>query len=162
MFNVPTIYLSNDPLIILRQAKPTDLDFIKEVSHSEMDKVVPQSWNWDSWFNDLNKFINGNYSHKVFIIEVEAASAGYIWLNEELNSLWLTAIVLSSPYQRQRVGEKIMNYLSEETRKEGKKSIELGVQHDNAKALRFYTKLGFVKFDHIKSVNTDLFRLDLK
>ena len=52
-----------------------------------------------------------------------------------------------------------MNYLIEETHKGGKEFIELGVQHNNRTALKFYSKLGFVQFDHIKSANTDLFRL---
>ena len=80
-------------------------------------------------------------------------------MNEEINALWITAIVLQAKYQRQNIGTIIMNYLIEETSKEGKEFIELGVQRNNQIALDFYSKLGFVQFDTIKSANTDLFRL---
>ena len=100
----------------------------------------------------------GNH-HKIFVIEIQKALGGYLWVNTEINALWITAIVLETKYQRQSVGTKIMKYLIEETYKEGKEFIELGVQHNNKAALKFYSKLGFVQFDHLKSANTDLFRL---
>ena len=92
---------------------------------------------------------------------IQKASAGYLWINEEVNSLWITAIVLQAKYQRRNIGLKVMNYLINESRKEGKEFIELGVQHNNKKALQFYYKLGFEQFDHVKAVNTDLIRLKL-
>ncbi len=160
MLELPVINLSFDPLVILRRAKLSDLEFITEISHKEMDKVIPQYWNWEIWFSDIVKFLKGN-DHKIFIVEVQKNSGGYLWVNEEINSLWITAIVLKAKYQRQSIGKKIMNYLIEETQKGGKEFIELGVQHNNRTALEFYSKLGFVQFDHIKSATTDLFRLEV-
>ncbi|MFX0124862.1 MAG: GNAT family N-acetyltransferase [Candidatus Hodarchaeota archaeon] len=160
MLELPIINLSITPVVILRRAQYSDLKFIKEISHAEMDKIVPQHWNWESWFFDITKYLEGN-DHKIYIIEVQerGISAGYLWVNEELNALWITAIVLQAKYQRQSIGTKIMKYLIEETYKGGKEFIELGVQHNNRIALKFYSKLGFAQFDHIQSANTDLFRL---
>ncbi|UCG02045.1 MAG: GNAT family N-acetyltransferase [Candidatus Heimdallarchaeota archaeon] len=160
MLDLSIINLSSDPLVILRRARLSDLEYIKEISHAEMDEVVPQYWNWESWFSDISKYLIGNH-HKIFIIEVQKASGGYLWVNEEFNALWITAIVLQNNYQRKSIGSKIMNYLIEETHKEGKEFIELGVQHNNKNAQNFYSKLGFEQFDHIQTANTDLFRLNL-
>ncbi|UCE14386.1 MAG: GNAT family N-acetyltransferase [Candidatus Heimdallarchaeota archaeon] len=154
--------ISSNPPINLVKARFSDFKFLEEVSHLEMDHVVSQSWNWRSWFEDLKKAIIGNlYYHKVFIIEVEQGCVGYLWLNEEKNSLWVTAIVLQAEFQRRGIGQQIMNFLIEESRKEGKENIELGVQNNNIAALSFYSNLGFKKFDYVKSANTDLFRLKL-
>ncbi|MFW9903972.1 MAG: GNAT family N-acetyltransferase [Candidatus Thorarchaeota archaeon] len=161
MLELSKISLSFDPLVILRQATLSDFEYIKRISHTEMDKVVPNFWNWESWFSDIKKYLQGK-SHKIFIVEVNKSSGGYLWVNEELNALWITAIVLQTKFQRQSIGTKIMRYLIGETQKEGKEFIELGVQRNNKSALIFYSKLGFVQFDYIKSANTDLFRLEVK
>ncbi|MFX1516830.1 MAG: GNAT family N-acetyltransferase [Promethearchaeota archaeon] len=158
MLELPRINISFHPLVILRKALPSDLEFIKEISHVEMGEVVPRMWSWESWFSDMAKFLRGN-NHKIFVIEVQDTSGGYLWVNEEINALWITAIVLQARYQRQNIGTKIMNYLIEETYKGGKEFIELGVQRNNQIAIDFYSKIGFVPFDCIKSANTDLFRL---
>lgn len=161
MLELPLINVSSNPLVLLRRAKVSDFEYIKKISHAEMDKVVPPFWNWESWFSDITMCLHGNKSHKIFVIEVQTKRGGYIWVNEELYALWVTAIVLQETYQRQSIGTKIMNYLIEETHKGGKEFVELGVQHNNRPALKFYSKLGFVQFDHIKSANTDLFRLNV-
>ena len=161
MIDLPIINLSIDPLVILRRAKFFDLDFIREVSHAEMDSIYPG--NWESWFEDIKMFIaeTPDHNHKIFVIEVQRNSVGYLWFNEEVNSLWITAIVLQLEHQRRNIGQRVLNYLIDESRKEGKEYIELGVQHNNKNALQFYYKLGFEQFDHVKSVNTDLIRLKL-
>ncbi|MFX0051315.1 MAG: GNAT family N-acetyltransferase, partial [Candidatus Hermodarchaeota archaeon] len=87
---------------------------------------------------------------------------GYLWLNEEENSLWITAIVLKSEYQRHRIGQNIMEFLIVQSQKKGKNYIELGVQRNNRAALQFYSKLGFEQFDFFKSVNTAILRLRLQ
>lgn len=154
--------LSSNPPITLVKAKFSDFKFLEEVSHVEMDHIVPQSWNWRSWFEDLKKAIIGKlYFHKVFTIEVQKKCVGYLWLNEEKNSLWVTAIVLHAEYQRRGIGQRIMKFLIGESHKEGKENIELGVQNNNLAALNFYSNLGFKKFDYVQSANTDLFRLKL-
>lgn len=160
MLNLHTIEISVDPSIALRRANNPDFEFIEEISRAEMDKIVPRTWNWESWLKDIEKLLM-SHNHKIFIIEVKKASSGYLWLNEEVNSLWITAIVLQTGYQRRKIGQKIMHYLIKESHKEGKEFIELGVQHNNKKALRFYFKFGFEKFDFIRSANTDLIRLKL-
>ena len=110
MLELSVINLSSNPLVILKRAKLSDLEFIKEISYAEMDEVVPQYWNWESWFSDITKYLMGNH-HKIFVIEVQKASGGYLWVNTEINALWITAIVLETKYQRQSIGTKIMNYL---------------------------------------------------
>ncbi|MFX0207966.1 MAG: hypothetical protein ACFFDT_18415, partial [Candidatus Hodarchaeota archaeon] len=95
MFSNGTIQISINPPVTLQKATISDLEFIKKVSHSEMDSIVPSIWNWKSWFDDLERDLNSN-SPKVFHINFQNIPIGYLWLNEEENSLWITAIVLKS------------------------------------------------------------------
>ena len=79
-----------------------------------MNQIVSEAWkdrfNWDSWYKDVAEATKGINRHRVFIIEVHNNSVGYIWLNEEINSLWITAIVLQTKFQRLRIGQEIMKY----------------------------------------------------
>jgi ribosomal protein S18 acetylase RimI-like enzyme len=165
MLDFLSMQISSSPQVILRQAQSDDFEFINEVQYLEMKEILSKAWknrfNWESWNNDLVEAATGAL-HKVFVIEVDTFSAGYLWLNVELNNLWITAIVLATKWQRQRIGDLILHFLIEECRKENLKSIELGVQHNNDKALNFYKKLGFKQFDHLKQANTDLLRLSLE
>ncbi len=165
MLDFSSMELSSFPHIILRQAQLDDFEFINEVQYSEMKAILAKAWkkgfNWESWNKDLAEAATGAF-HKVFVIEVDSNPAGYLWLNVELNNLWITAIVLATKWQRRRIGKLIMQFLIEECRKENLKSIELGVQHNNDKAQIFYNNLGFKQFDFLKQANTDLLRLSLE
>jgi GNAT superfamily N-acetyltransferase len=157
--------ISSNPAVILRRARQDDFHFINEISYSEMNEIVNTAWrnkfNWESWYNDVEEAAKGAF-HKVFIIMVQDISVGYLWLNVEISgNLWITAIVLQTEWQQRNIGERIMLYLIDECRKNQLKSIELGVQNNNERALKFYRKLGFKQFDHLKEANTNLLRLDL-
>jgi len=149
----------------MRLAKDEDLDYIREISYKEMNMVVMEAWggkfNWNSWFRDVNEAIHSSI-HKVFIIVSKKDPIGYIWVNEEPKILWITAIMLESQWQKHGIGHLIMNYLISECKEAEKKAIELGVQRNNIKALKFYKKLGFETYDYLEYANTELVRLRLE
>ena len=164
MLDTPSISLSTDPSILLRKAQESDMDFINHVQYVEMNEILMTAWgsqfNWKSWFDDIKEASTGTL-HKVYLIYSDQVPVGFIWLNEETNSLWITAIVILSKWQRKGIGTKVLQYLIGVSKSEKKKYIELGVQRNNVKAKEFYTKLGFNEFDHVRAANTDLLRLNL-
>ncbi len=160
MLDNPSVALSIDPLISLRKAEKSDLKFINEVQYAILMSAWGSQFNWKSWFEDVEEASSGNI-HKVYLIYFKEIAVGYIWLNEELNSIWLTAIVINSKWQRKGIGTKVIHFLINEAKSENKKYIELGVQRNNLKAKEFYSKLGFNEFDYIQTANTDLLRLNL-
>jgi ribosomal protein S18 acetylase RimI-like enzyme len=164
MYDIDTILISENPEITLRRATSADMEFIEEVSFKEMQPIVVEAWqgkfNWSKWFADVAEAITNAY-HRVLIVETASEGVGYLWLNEEPQLVWITAIVLKRDWQRQRIGGIIMQYLIQEALTHDKVAIELGVQHNNMPARRFYSKLGFKKFDHLRTANTVLVRLDL-
>ncbi len=164
MLDNPSILLDTTPPIILRKAEESDIDFINNVQYIEMNEILMAAWgnqfNWKSWFDDVKEASMGTL-HKVYLIYSDQVPVGFIWLNEEMNSLWITAIVILSQWQRKGIGTNVLQYLIGLSKSEKKKYIELGVQCNNLKAKEFYAKLGFIEFDHIRTANTDLLRLSL-
>ena len=165
MFDFLSKQISSEPQIFLRRAQSDDFEFINEVQYSEMKDVLKKAWknkfSFKAWFYDVEEAAKGAF-HKVFIVEVQKSSIGYLWLNREPQNLWITAIVLQTDWQRRGIGEKIMHYLIGECREEQLNAIELGVQHNNERALNFYKKIGFKQYDHLKEANTDLLRHEFK
>jgi len=165
MFSSNVITISNNPIVVLRRATSADVEFVNELSFKIMNSVVAIAWNgrfrWKSWFNDVKEAIHDEI-HIFFIVRVEEENVGYLWMNEENVTLWITAIVLEKQWQRQGIGDQIIKRLIKESKDSGKEAIELGVQQNNQAALDFYIKMGFVKYDSIRSANTDLLRLQFK
>jgi len=165
MLSSDVITISNNPLVILRRATGADAEFANDLSFKIMNSVVAIAWNgrfrWESWFRDTKEAIRDDI-HMVFIVRVEEENVGYLWMNEEQATLWITAIVLGKKWQRQGIGDQIVKTLVRECKDSGKEAIELGVQQNNQSALDFYYKMGFVKYDSIRSANTDLLRLEFK
>ena len=165
MFSSDVITISNNPVVVLRRATSADVEFVNELLFEIMKSVFAVAWRgrvrWDSWFKDIEEAINDDI-HMVFIVCVEEEDVGYLWMNEENVTLWITAIVLEEQWQRQGIGGQIIKRLIKECKDNGKKAIELGVQQNNKTALNFYQKMGFIKYDTIRSANTDLLRMQLK
>lgn len=165
MLSFDVITISNNPVVVLRRATSADIEFVNELSFKIMDSVVAIAWNgrfrWESWFNDIEKAIHDEI-HIFFIVRVEEENVGYLWMNEEHTTLWITAIVLEEQWQRQGIGYQIIKRLIKECKDSGKEAIELGVQQNNQAALDFYVRMGFVKYDTIRLANTALLRLELK
>ena len=165
MLSSEQISISNSPNVILRRATSADVEFVNEISFKIMDSVVAIAWNgrfrWESWFHDVEEAILGDI-HMFFIINAEDEDIGYLWMNEEADLLWITAIVLEEEWQRKGIGNQIIQTLIKACEEKGKNAIELGVQQNNTHALGFYKKMGFKKYDTIRSAHTDLLRLQLK
>jgi ribosomal protein S18 acetylase RimI-like enzyme len=150
--------------LLLKKATPDDLEFINEIIYTEMNSIVVEAWKnrfrWESWYKDMREAIEDE-THLFFIIISSKEYVGSLWMNVEQTSLWITAIVLKKKWQRFKIGSQVLEYLIKKCKENGLQSIELGVQKNNSTALKFYTALGFEKFDHIASANTDLLRLRL-
>ena len=164
MLTSDEIQISENPNILLKKATLDDLDFINELSYHEMNAIVSRAWRgkfrWESWFKDIKEALTLD-SHIIQLIQVKRENIGWLWMNTETNSLWITAIVLKLEWQRRKIGSQIMAHLINECKQDGIKTIELGVQQNNEAAMRFYTEIGFRKFDQIRSAGTDLLHLKL-
>ncbi|MHA1992993.1 MAG: GNAT family N-acetyltransferase [Candidatus Hodarchaeales archaeon] len=158
------VQISENPPLSLIKATLDDMDFIEELFHTEMDEIVNIAWNgkfrWESWFKDINEALSLK-SHHVLLIQDTRQNIGFLWMNKEISTLWITAIVLKKEKQRNAIGSQVMTHLIDECKEDGIQAIELGVQQNNKAAMSFYTNIGFQKFDQVRSAGTDLLRLKL-
>ncbi len=165
MLSSDVITISNNPVVLLKRATSNDVEFVKDLFIKIMNSVVAVAWNgrfrWKSWFDDAEEAIRDE-KHMFFIVCAGEEDVGFLWMNEENTTLWITAIILKEQWQRRGLGGQIMQMLIEVCKDNGKEALELGVQQNNQAALNFYEKIGFVKYDTIRSAGTDLLRLELK
>jgi ribosomal protein S18 acetylase RimI-like enzyme len=75
---------------------------------------------------------------------------------KDLNAFEIERIYVLQAFHGKQVGQLLMNKAIEEARKTTCSYIWLGVWEENDRAIRFYTKNGFVKFDtHIFKMGDD-------
>ena len=165
MIESKTVIISNEPLISLNKATLSDLKFINDLQYNEMDSILSVAWKggfrWSSWFEDIEKAIEGTH-HLVYVIQESEINIGYLWMNVDSATLWIAAIILKQGWQRKKIGSMILRYLIGRCKNSGINAIELGVQQNNQKALDFYKSHGFKKFDQLRHASTDLLRLTIK
>ena len=117
MKNLEIVQISNEPAISLVKATIADLQFIKDLSFDEMNPIVSIAWKggfrWKSWFKDIEKAINDG-SQLIYVIQEAENNIGYLWMNVEARSLWITAIVLTRGWQRKHIGSMIIKRLKTE------------------------------------------------
>ncbi|HDZ04520.1 hypothetical protein LCGC14_0079260 [marine sediment metagenome] len=78
-----------------------------------------------------------------FKLNVEAAQSDI----KRDDSMELERIYVLSKYQGLGIGEKLLNHIKELVLKRNKKMLWLGVWQENKKAIKFYERHGFQKFD---------------
>ncbi len=90
--------------------------------------------------------------------------AGFVKLNrgpaqsemQDPKSLEIERIYLSTDYQGQGIGQRLMDFALDKARDQGMDYVWLGVWEDNVKALKFYERNGFLRIgEHFFTVGED-------
>jgi ribosomal protein S18 acetylase RimI-like enzyme len=111
----------------------------------------------------LSLQINNPFSTFFFVFS-DQLICGYFKINigesqteiKEDGGLELERIYILAAYQKKKIGENILKKIKEIATLENKKYIWLGVWEQNTKAIRFYERFGFKKFDtHIYPIGDD-------
>lgn len=77
------------------------------------------------------------------VLETEDGLAGFFTYSERQDVMFLHTVVIASDIQGQGLGKQVMRYLEEAARARGLAGVELCVQTNNRRAIRFYERLGF-------------------
>jgi ribosomal protein S18 acetylase RimI-like enzyme len=117
---------------------------------SDMANYLQDNFSIQQLENDL-----ANPSIHYVLIESEGNPIGYLKLNwgaaqtEKLlnNALEIERIYIVGKYQGQQIGEKLLQKAIAFADEKTKDTIWLGVWNKNPKAIRFYERNGFKKFD---------------
>ena len=156
----------------IRHAKPGDAEIIAALSRSTFyETFAPQNTR-----EDMDKFMNEQFTREKLMEEVGAAGnifllasigdevVGYTRLRETTNPLLIhngPAIEIARIYAVQKnigkgVGGALMQQCINVALQKNARVIWLGVWEKNQKAIAFYTKWGFEKFnEHVFMLGND-------
>ena len=154
---------------IVKKEEVKHLQLISKNTFSESFAKDNSIENLKSYFKaafsskQLAKELNNSLS-RFFFIYVDETLCGYFKINigesqTEIKSddgLELERIYILAEYQGKKIGEKILEKIKNIAMLEQKKYVWLGVWELNTKAIKFYERFGFKKFDtHIYQIGED-------
>jgi ribosomal protein S18 acetylase RimI-like enzyme len=165
------------PKIEIQKASIADLEIIRKISTEtftetfsevntaeNMANYIQENFNIEKIASELN-----NPESVFYLASLENESIGYMKLNfgdaqtekQEGNNLEIQRIYVLQAFHGKRIGQLLLDETIKIAKQMAVNSVWLGVWEENHRALQFYSKNGFVKFDqHIfvlgDDVQTDL------
>ncbi len=127
----------------LRPATARDHDFVVEVNRVAMGESLRAAFGWDTadldaYFEDRIDASGGQ------IIEVAGVDVGELLVEERPSELFVVRLALLPAWQGRGIGSAILRMLAERARERGA-VLTLEVFEANARAVRLYESLGFVR-----------------
>jgi len=132
--------------ISLRSIHGSDYDFLWRLHNEALREYVEKTWGWDEdWQRaDFRERFEDRIKGK--IITVDGVDAGYFWVNEKENEMFLVSIHLLPEFQNRGIGTRLITQLFETT----EKPVTLQVLKVNP-ARRLYERLGFEVFEETET-----------
>ena len=136
-----------------------------------LEQAFNGSFDWEQWENDVRKTIlNQNeyetkFFDRVFLIHLTDqlnTLIGFIWISRHLdNILWIDSFVILSEFRSKGYGSQVFKEIIKIAKNSPYKfkSIELGVQEENKKAIQFYKSLGFSEIPDLSMAYFNTMRL---
>ena len=158
--------------LIIEQIIPEELEQLQQISREtffetfaavntpeNMSHYLENNLSLESLSNELN-----DPNSAFYFARIEGAIAGYLKLNfggaqkelQDPNAVEIERIYVRSAYQGKAVGQALYNHALNMAEVRRAKYVWLGVWEENARAIRFYEKNGFVPFGtHIFKLGDD-------
>ena len=126
----------------LRQAMPSDMDLVYEVTEAAMREYVEQAFGpWVEAFQ--RKVIGESFSPATHqVIMADGQTAGILCIVSHDTHMQLEKLFLLPAFQRHGLGTRILHDVAEAAARRGK-SLRLRVLAVNTGAQRFYERFGF-------------------
>lgn len=158
--------------IEIRKATVSDLETIQNISSQtfketfaavntpeNISNYVKESFNLEQLKTELN-----NANSQFYVAYSNAEAVGYLKINfgdaqtESINenALEVQRIYVLQNFHGKNIGQLLLDEVKKIAKSSGVDSVWLGVWEENHRALRFYTKNGFVVFDkHVFIMGND-------
>lgn len=145
--------------------------FASENSENNMKEYLEKGFSIKKLTSELN-----DQNTEFYFVEFDSKVIGYLKVNvgqsqteiKDHNSLEIERIYVLKDFYGKKVGQTLYKKAIELAKGKNLKYVWLGVWEHNPRAIRFYEKNGFVKFDkHVFKLGDDeqtdiMMRLDLK
>ena len=151
--------------LLISDALAGDCGALERVALSWSDKKLIEGYDLEKGYfekcinqGDLPPVTNANkrnYRLKAIYLKKEKSLIGFFDLYYGYHSadcVWISIFVIDSPFRKQGYAQEVISFLKRRCKSEGFLKIGIGVYLNNWRALRFWTKAGFVK---IMGVNCD-------
>jgi len=149
--------------VVIRQATVDDARLIADISH----QTFYETFIADNSKEDMDKFLNEQFTKGKLMLEVgvtdsifllaysDSEVAGYVKLRDSkvplslgtVNALEIARIYSLAHFIGKGIGKSLMQASIDLAKAKGKEAVWLGVWEKNRRAIDFYTKWGFEKFD---------------
>ena len=131
--------------ISLRSITDDDREFRWNLQNAALKKYVTETWGWDEdwqrrYFEERFDPDNGQ------IIVVDGTDAGFWWVNERPDEIFLVSIHLLPEFHRRGIGTRLIRSLTDNSYK----PVRLKVLKVNP-ARRLYERLGFSISDDLET-----------
>lgn len=137
----------------LRPVSPKDLKTVTEFYRSQ---IGTPGCTWSQYYPNeeilQEDFLSGNlyglYTEEELIGAISVDSENYLdklpcW-QFKTNVKEIARVVISSKYQKQSLGHVLLQMLFQLLKKQGTEAIHLLVSPDNERAIKLYSKFGFI------------------
>lgn len=118
--------------------------FVGIISREQIDYMVEKFQSLDAMCSQIEK---QNYSYAAVYDDGELC--GYIGTKPEDEKFFLSKLYLRNDKRGKGISSEMMNFVFDEARFYGKKSVYLTVNKHNGRAIKFYEKTGYKVIDKV-------------
>jgi ribosomal protein S18 acetylase RimI-like enzyme len=160
---------------MLRAANKNDIRRIAEIElfvhRYNFKDILPEDMlygklsyeNFKEWFSVSFDDMENNRGIEFYVLEDNNIIKGYFSIGSppDKSEIELINLMVDVPFQRNKNGTALMNFLLEMVKNSGTKIIRLNVFEKNTSAIKFYEKYGFIieGKDFSKDLNINILRL---
>ncbi|MBZ4040988.1 GNAT family N-acetyltransferase [Flavobacterium hibisci] len=159
--------------IEIKKISLKEINQLQEISKQTFRETFSESNSEENMKNYLEKAFSNekitteliNENSEFYFAILENKVIGYLKINfgeaqtelKDSNALEIERIYVTKEFHGKNVGQLLYEKAIERARQQNLKYVWLGVWEENKKAIRFYTKNGFIEFDkHIFKLGNDV------
>jgi GNAT superfamily N-acetyltransferase len=128
------------PKIALRDARPIDYGFARQLCFTTMRELIEQAFGWDEYSQDAI-FARQFVLDEVHIVTIDGKDVGWIQIQRDAATINLGQFYIAPDRQNRGIGGMVLKQLLAESGKRGL-AVTLSVMKAN-RALAFYRRRGF-------------------
>lgn len=128
-----------NPAVSYRTMRESDIPTLTAMTAREMDAILMSAWGRRSNPQDILK----DDAQTMVLEDASNQVIGFFVYTERKTVLHLVTIVMDASHQGMGFGKDVMRRLEQTAKQKGKRFLELWVQTNNERAIRFYERLGF-------------------